>query len=65
MDPEWQSRLWEYAQVKILEDMVAYPLHYRKRVYIRRGYLDYGHLLLSSMALYPQITEETRVLRKS
>jgi peptide/nickel transport system substrate-binding protein len=63
MDPEWQSRLWEYAQVKILEDMVAYPLHYRKRVYIRRGYLDYGHLLLSSMALYPQITEETRVLR--
>ncbi len=63
MDPEWQARLWEYAQVKILEDMVAYPLHYRKRVYIRRGYLDYGHLLLSSMALYPQITEKTRVLR--
>ncbi|MDT8420312.1 MAG: ABC transporter substrate-binding protein [Desulfuromonadales bacterium] len=63
MDPEWQTKLWEYAQVKILEDMVAYPLHYRKRVYIRRGDLDYGHLLHSSMALYPQVTEKTRILK--
>lgn len=63
MDPQKQIRLWEYAQIKILEDMVSYPLHYRKRIYLRRGYVDYGHPLISTMSLYPQITEKTRVLR--
>ncbi len=63
MDQQKQIRLWEYAQAKILEDMVAYPLHYRKRVYLRRDYVDYGHSLNSSMALYPQVTEKTRVLK--
>ena len=63
MNQQKQIRLWEYAQAKILEDMVAYPLHYRKRVYLRRDYVDYGHSLNSTMALYPQVTEKTRVLK--
>ena len=63
MNPIKQEKLWEYAQIKLLEDMVVYPLHYRNRVYIRHGYLDYGHALNASMSLYPQITEKTRVLR--
>lgn len=62
MNPIKQERLWEYAQVKLLEDMIVYPLHFRNKTYIRRGYLDYGHSLVASMALYPQVTEKTRFL---
>lgn len=62
MNPVKQEKLWEYAQVKLLEDMIVYPLHYRSKVYIRHGYVDYGHILNASMALYPQITEKTRLL---
>lgn len=62
MNPIKQEKLWEYAQIKLLEDMIVYPLHYRNKVYIRQGYVDYGHTLNASMALYPQITENTRLL---
>lgn len=63
MNPLKQEKLWEYAQIKLLEDMIVYPLHYRNKVYIRQGYLDYGHILDASMALYPQITEKTQLLK--
>ncbi len=57
-----QIKLWEYAQIKLLEDMVVYPLHFRKHTYVRKDYLDYGHPLKDAIALYPQITENTRLL---
>ncbi len=60
-----QIELWKHAQIKILEDMVAYPLHYMNLIYARRANVDYGHELVSSMALYPQITEKTRFLKKA
>jgi len=60
-----QIELWKHAQIKILKDMVAYPLHYMNLIYARRAYVDYGHELVSSMALYPQITEKTRILKKT
>lgn len=63
MNPIKQEKLWEYAQVKLLEDMIVYPLHSRNKTYIRRGYVDYGHPLIASMALYPQVTEKTRILK--
>jgi len=59
MNPVKQVKLWKYAQVKLLEDMIVYPLHYRQRVYARKPYVDYGHPLVASMALYPQFTEKT------
>ncbi len=62
-DPMKQVKLWKYAQVKLLEDMVVYPLHYRPKVYIRRSNVDYGHPLEASIALYPQFTELTRIMR--
>jgi len=65
MNPIRQEKLWEYAQVKLLEEMIVYPLHFRNKTYIRRGYVDYGHPLVASMALYPQITEKTRILKSS
>lgn len=57
-----QIKLWEYAQIKLLEDMVVYPLHFRRHTYVRKPWLDYGHPLIDAIALYPQITEKTRLI---
>lgn len=57
-----QIKLWEYAQIKLLEDMVVYPLHYRKQTYVRKTWVDFGHPLKNTAALYPQITERTRLV---
>lgn len=59
--PANQVRLWKQAQIKILEDAVAYPLHYVNLVYARQTRVDYGHTLKATMALYPQFTEQTRL----
>ncbi len=61
--PDRQISLWSQAQVKILSDMVAYPLIYVRQLYLRKNYVDYGHPLQATMALYPQITEKTVCLR--
>jgi peptide/nickel transport system substrate-binding protein len=58
-EPANQVRFWKQAQVKLLEDAVAYPLHYVNLVYARRTNVDYGHELKAVMALYPQFTEKT------
>lgn len=59
--PADQVRFWKQAQVKLLQDAVAYPLHYVNLVYARRTNVDYGHALKATMALYPQFTEKTRL----
>ena len=58
-DPDQQIELWKEANAQLLEDMVIYPLHFLNQVYARSERVDYGHDLVSVMALYPQITEET------
>jgi len=62
-DPSQQIELWKQAQIKILADMAAYPLHYLNMVHVRRNCIEYGHEVVSTMALYPQITEKTRIMR--
>ncbi|MBW2041511.1 MAG: hypothetical protein JRI76_05690 [Deltaproteobacteria bacterium] len=62
IDPESQIRLWVHAQIKILSDAVAYPLFSLIQCQLRGRHVDYGHPLKSSMALYPQFTEATRML---
>ncbi len=62
-DPDKQVDLWKQAQIKILEDMVAYPLHYQQQVYARSNAVDYGHDLVSVLALYPGITENTTLTK--
>jgi peptide/nickel transport system substrate-binding protein len=61
--PIVQVRLWKQAQIKILGDAAAYPLHYVNLVYARGTYVDYGHPLKAAMALYPQFTEKTRIVK--
>jgi peptide/nickel transport system substrate-binding protein len=60
-EPAHQVRFWKQAQVRLLDDAIAYPLHYVNLVYARRTNVDYGHVLKAAMALYPQFTEKTRL----
>jgi peptide/nickel transport system substrate-binding protein len=60
-DPEKQDELWKQANTQVLKDAVAMPLHYQNQVYARNPKVDYGHELISSLALYPQITELTTI----
>lgn len=60
-DSDAQVELWEQANIQILEEAVAYPIIFVNQVYARQETVDYGHELVSSMALYPQITEATTI----
>jgi peptide/nickel transport system substrate-binding protein len=60
-DPEAQAETWREANIKILKDLAAYPLYMQNLVYARTPRVDYGHDLVSSLALYPQITEQTTI----
>lgn len=62
-DPAAQEELWKQAQIQLMEDMVGYPIMYQNQVYARSTAVDYGHELVSSLALYPQITENTTLNR--
>jgi peptide/nickel transport system substrate-binding protein len=63
-DPEAQAELWKQANIQILEDLAAYPLYTQNLVYARTPAVDYGHELISSLALYPQITELTTLAQE-
>jgi peptide/nickel transport system substrate-binding protein len=63
LDPGEQVKLWKQAQIKIMEDMIAYPLHYVNLVYAHRDGVNFGYELASTVALYPQITEETKIVK--
>lgn len=62
IDPIKQVNLWSQAQIMIMDDMAAYPIMYTNQGYARKTYVDYGHQLVSTMALYPQFTEKTRLM---
>jgi len=64
LNADKQIQMWKDAQIKILEDMVAYPLQYQNQVTARRDYVDYGHELKSVMGLYAQFDETTRIVGK-
>ncbi len=59
IDPDAQVNLWVQAQIRILDDVAAYPVMFTRQCYARRKHVDYGHSLVSTMALYPQFTENT------
>jgi peptide/nickel transport system substrate-binding protein len=60
---EEQIQIWKDAQAKILEDMVAKTLQFQQQVYARSNAVDYGHDLVSVLALYPGIDETTTLER--
>jgi len=62
-DQAKQVALWKEAQIKALEDMAVYPIQYQNQVYARSTAVDYGHELISVLALYPGIDEKTRLTK--
>jgi peptide/nickel transport system substrate-binding protein len=60
-NPDAQIELWKEAQLQIMSDMAAYPLHFQQQVYARSNAVDYGHDLVSVLALYPGVTENTTI----
>jgi peptide/nickel transport system substrate-binding protein len=62
-DPQKQIEMWKEAQATILEDMYSYPLQFQQQVYARSAAVDYGHDLVSVLALYPGIDETTTLNR--
>ncbi len=61
-DQARQIDMWKQAQIQLLSDCVTYPLLAAAQTYVRRGWVDWGHELKSSYALYPQITEKTQII---
>lgn len=64
IDPAAQVNLWIQAQIRILDDMAAFPIMFTRQCYARKIDIDYGHPLVSTMALYPQFTENTCIKRQ-
>lgn len=58
-DPDKQVEVWKDAQKKILEEAVAYPLFVLKFIFARKPDVEWGYELKSTLALYPQVTEQT------
>ncbi len=58
-DPAVQEDLWKQASIQIQTDVAAIPLHFQNQVYARTANVDYGHELVSVLALYPGIDETT------
>lgn len=51
MDPQAQIKLWEDAQVKILEDVAALPTHEIKNVFARKTNVDIGFKMESDLCI--------------
>jgi len=61
-DTEKQVQMWKDAQLQLLTDCVTYPMVSANQTYVRRGWVDFGYELKSTLALYPQITEKTQII---
>ncbi len=59
IDPVTQVNLWIQTQIRILDEVAAFPIMFTRQCYARKIDVDYGHRLVSTMALYPQFTENT------
>jgi len=62
VDPKHQIMLWEQAQIKLLSDVVVFPLFDINQLSVRRDYVQYGHPIHSSLSDYPQFNENTRLV---
>jgi len=65
IDPKLQVSLWEQAQIRILHDAMVYPLFNVNECSVRRGYVNYGHTLISTLAGYPQFNENTHIVLRN
>jgi len=64
IDPKKQIRLWEQAQIRILHEALVFPIMDIKYCVARRGNLNYGHELKTTLAGYPQFDERTSIVAR-
>jgi len=60
-DPDKQIDLWKQAMIEIQANCAATGLLYNNNAYGRWDDVDYGHELISSIQLYPNINEATAI----
>ncbi|MCK4391438.1 polyamine ABC transporter substrate-binding protein [Candidatus Bipolaricaulota bacterium] len=63
VDADMQIALWKEAQRDMTEYLVSYPLIMLKFIFGRSEKVDWGYELKSTVALYTQVTENTRILK--
>jgi peptide/nickel transport system substrate-binding protein len=63
VNPGKQVNTWKEAQVRILQNMVAYPILDIGYLFARRPYVDWGYKLIS-IADGPKATENTRITKR-
>jgi peptide/nickel transport system substrate-binding protein len=62
-DAAKQVAAWKDAQLRILENMLTYPIVVTRMVFARSPSVDYGHELRSVRATYPGIDERTHFVK--
>jgi peptide/nickel transport system substrate-binding protein len=60
-DPDAQVKLWKDAQLKILEDAVAYSFYTLKFAFAKKPWLDLGYDLKSTMQLGVPIRKDANI----
>ncbi|CAN5562934.1 ABC transporter substrate-binding protein [soil metagenome] len=60
-DADAQAELWKQANIQIQTDVATIPLHFQNQVYAWVPGVDWGHELVSVLALYPGIDETTTI----
>ncbi|MEA3238840.1 MAG: ABC transporter substrate-binding protein [Candidatus Bipolaricaulota bacterium] len=63
VDADMQVALWKEAQRELAEYLASYPLIMLKYIFGRSEKVDWGYDLKSTVALYPQVTEKTSILK--
>ena len=63
VDADMRIACWKEAQREIAEYLVSYPLFMLKYIFARSEKVDWGYELKTTVALYTQITEKTRILK--
>ena len=62
-DPDEQVKLWKEAQLKILEDAMAYSFYTLKFAFAKKPWLDIGYNLKSTMQLGVPIREKAEFVK--
>lgn len=60
-NPEVQKKLWREAQIKILEDLAAYPTHAQGTYFARKSYVDLGVKLNADLCICAPIKRNARL----
>lgn len=64
LDPSRQEELWKETQIALARNAAISAFGILQLTCARVASMDWGHPVIASMALYPQINETTRILKR-